>query len=536
MTEKRFYFPEGEELQRFIRRRRQKGVIWRSLFLVATTLGVVVLMVLLLSILNDSLGYVAVRYEVEPDDLVVGFYQDMVLNAPEARTFDDPRALLQALAQDPNGIGVVEQGAVDAVQGVRVAPVEAGALSDVVVVVSQDNAWVDSLTGLELIPLFAVTPSWQGVRAEWPDAPIHRYLPPGGSPALTSFIAQVYGDDPATQPVEALMAMLAQRISPGALRQFMAEQPLSTRTREDMLAILERQVLKPVIVTTWSLYESLFDRPAIEQAVADIPDARLEFKRWVTWDFVTSPQSSRPEYAGVRTAILGSLWVVFITLLFSVPVGIGAAIYLEEYGRDTWFDQFIENNINNLAGVPSIIYGMLGLAVFVRALEPLTSGALFGLADPTTANGRTILAAGLTLGLLILPIIIINAREAIRAVPRSFREASYGLGATKWQTIWYHVLPNAIPGILTGSILAISRAFGETAPLVVVGASTAIFLDPTSPFSKFTTLPIQIYQWTSRPQEAFQNLAAAAIIVLLTLLLALNAVAIYLRNKYQRSY
>ena len=169
-------------------------------------------------------------------------------------------------------------------------------------------------------------------------------------------------------------------------------------------------------------------------------------------------------------------------------------------------------------------------------MEPLTSGSLFGLADPTTANGRTILAAGLTLGLLILPIIIINAREAIRAVPRAFREASYGLGATKWQTIWHHVLPNAIPGILTGSILAISRAFGETAPLVVVGASTAIFMDPSGPFSKFTTLPIQIYQWTSRPQAAFQNLAAAAIIVLLVLLLALNAVAVLLRNKYQRSY
>jgi phosphate transport system permease protein len=161
---------------------------------------------------------------------------------------------------------------------------------------------------------------------------------------------------------------------------------------------------------------------------------------------------------------------------------------------------------------------------------------LCGRADPTTANGRTILAAGLTLGLLILPIIIINAREAIRAVPRTLREASYGLGATKWQTIWHHVLPNAIPGILTGSILAISRAFGETAPLVVVGASTAIFVDPHGPFSKFTTLPIQIYQWTARPQAAFQNLAAAAIIVLLILLLALNAVAVILRNKYQRSY
>ncbi len=170
----------------------------------------------------------------------------------------------------------------------------------------------------------------------------------------------------------------------------------------------------------------------------------------------------------------------------------------------------------------------------MRALEPLTSGTLFGLTDPTTANGRTILSAGMTLGLLILPLIIINAQEAIRAVPSSLRQASYGLGATKWQTIWNHVLPNALPGILTGAILAISRAIGETAPLVVVGASTFITVDPDGPFSKFTTLPIQIYQWTARPQDVFRNLAAAAILVLLVLLLTLNASAVLLRNRYSR--
>jgi phosphate transport system permease protein len=177
---------------------------------------------------------------------------------------------------------------------------------------------------------------------------------------------------------------------------------------------------------------------------------------------------------------------------------------------------------------------MLGLAIFVRALEPLTSGAISGFVDPTTANGRTVLSAGMTLGLLILPLIIINAQEAIRAVPDSLRKASYGLGATKWQTVWYHVLPNALPGILTGTILAVSRAIGETAPLVVVGASTFITVDPTSPFSKFTTLPIQIYQWTARPQDEFRNIAAAAIIVLLILLLSLNATAVLLRNRFSR--
>ena len=175
-------------------------------------------------------------------------------------------------------------------------------------------------------------------------------------------------------------------------------------------------------------------------------------------------------------------------ILLAFPLGVGAAIYLEEYATDNWLNRIDQTNINNLAGVPSIVYGILGLAIFVRTLEPLTSGQIFGLVDPSTANGRTVLAAGLTLGLLVLPIIIINAQEAIRAVPQSLRNASYGLGATKWQTVWSHVLPNAIPGILTGTILAISRAIGETAPLVVVGASTAISFDPASPFSKFTTL------------------------------------------------
>jgi phosphate transport system permease protein len=171
----------------------------------------------------------------------------------------------------------------------------------------------------------------------------------------------------------------------------------------------------------------------------------------------------------------------------------------------------------------------------VRALEPITSGAIFGaVADTTTANGRTILSAGLTLGLLILPLIIINAREAIRAVPNSLRRASYGLGATKWQTVWHHVLPSAISGIMTGTILAVSRALGETAPLVVVGASTFITFDPTSPFSKFSTLPIQIYQWTARPQAEFRNIAAAAILVLLALLITLNTAAVLFRNRAQQ--
>ena len=241
--------------------------------------------------------------------------------------------------------------------------------------------------------------------------------------------------------------------------------------------------------------------------------------------------------AGIRTAIFGSLWVLAFTILFAFPVGVAAAIYLEEYATDNRMNRLIRTNINNLAGVPSIIYGMLGLAIFVRVLERFTSGSAFGAGEPgAVANGRTILSAGLTLGLLVLPVVIISSQEAIRAVPQSLRRAGLALGATKWQTIRTHVLPNAAPGILTGTILAMARAFGETAPLVVVGASTFITVDPSGPFSKFTALPIQIFQWTSRPQPEFQHIAAAAIVVLLVLLLALNATAIILRNRFQRSY
>lgn len=336
-------------------------------------------------------------------------------------------------------------------------------------------------------------------------------------------------------PPEELMRILQERVSANVLRRLEREKPLEARSQEELYALVMERVIQPKIVKTWSLVDSIFRRDEIMQEVArDYPDAYLRFRSWLNARFLTSPQSSRPELAGVRTAILGSLWTVLITILFAFPLGVGAAVYLEEYASDNWLNRIIQTNINNLAGVPSIIYGMLGLAIFVRAMEPITSGVWFGATEPATANGRTVLSAGLTLGLLVLPLIIINAQEAIRAVPNSLRQASYGLGATKWQTIWHHVLPNALPGILTGTILSISRAIGETAPLVVVGASTFITVDPTGPFSKFTTLPIQIYQWTSRPQDEFRNLAAAASIVLMVLLLSLNASAVLLRQRARR--
>ncbi|NLG73699.1 MAG: phosphate ABC transporter permease PstA [Chloroflexi bacterium] len=358
------------------------------------------------------------------------------------------------------------------------------------------------------------------------------------------YVLFVYEVDPAELAVggtpleqlsrEQLIQVFQQNVSAGVFRNQQRIQPLAERSREDFLRLINEYVLEPDIVQTWSLYDSLFNRDQVLFRAQQVEGGQLVFTSWIDPQFLTSPQSRDPLFAGARTAILGSLWIIVVTIVVAFPTGIGAAIYLEEYAGDNWFNRFIQTNINNLAGVPSIIYGMLGLAIFVRTLGSLTSGAAFGFTEPASGNGRTILSAGLTLALLVLPLLIINAQEAIRAVPNSLREASYGLGATKWETVWHHVLPSALPGMLTGAILSISRAIGETAPLVVIGAATYITSDPGSIFSRFTTLPIQIYQWTSRPQAEFRNLAAAAILVLMVLLLTLNTSAILLRNRFSR--
>jgi len=335
---------------------------------------------------------------------------------------------------------------------------------------------------------------------------------------------------------EQLTQVLQENVSKGLFRNLENQQPFENRERDEIYGLILERVLEPQIVGIWNMVDTiqLSRQEALAEVIDQHPNATIEFMSWLDLQFLTSPQSSTVVRAGIRTAVLGSLWTIMVAVLFAFPIGVGGAIYLEEYAEDNKLNRFIRTNIYNLSGVPSIIYGMLGLAIFVRVLNKLTSGAVFGVVDPINSNGRTILSAGLTLGLLILPMIIINAQEAIKAVPNSLRLASYGLGGTRWQTIWHHVLPNALPGVLTGAILAVSRAFGETAPLVVVGASTFITIDPQSPFSKFTTLPIQIYQWTSRPQDEFRSIAAAAIIVLLILLLTLNTTAILLRNRFSR--
>jgi len=238
----------------------------------------------------------------------------------------------------------------------------------------------------------------------------------------------------------------------------------------------------------------------------------------ISWQFITSYPSRNADRAGILAALVGSIYVVGLTAAIAVPLGVGAAIHLEEYGGQGRLSRLIEVNIANLAGVPSIIYGLLGLGLFVRLMQ----------------MGRSVLAGGCTLALLALPVIIMSTREALRAVPKSLREASYALGATKWQTIRYQVLPAAFPGILTGLILALSRAIGETAPLITIGALTYVPFLPNDIWSPFTVLPIQIFNWVSRPQASFAENAAAGIVVLLALLLVMNAVAIVLRDRLQK--
>jgi phosphate transport system permease protein len=251
-------------------------------------------------------------------------------------------------------------------------------------------------------------------------------------------------------------------------------------------------------------------------------DVARDGSSMLSLNFLTSfPSQVFPENGGIYPALIGSLWLLGLTFLISVPLGLGAAVYLEEYAEDTRINRMIEINISNLAGVPSIIYGLLGLGIFVQLLAPIT-------------GGLSVLSGALTLSLLILPVIIVATREALRAIPRAIREGGYALGATKWEVIRSHLLPMALPGALTGIILALSRAIGEAAPILVVGVALYQTYSTTGPFDGYMALPTQIYDWISRPQQVFQDSAAAGIVVVMVVLLVANSVAILLRNRYQQ--
>lgn len=240
----------------------------------------------------------------------------------------------------------------------------------------------------------------------------------------------------------------------------------------------------------------------------------------IDWEFVMNLPSRKAEKSGIYTALMGSIWVLLLTTVIALPIGIAAAIYLEEYSKKNKLSTILEVNISNLAGVPSIIYGLLGLEVFVRILE----------------MGASVLAGSCTLALLILPIVIVSTREAIKAVPKSIRDASFAMGASKWQTVYHQLLPASFGGILTGIILALSRAVGETAPLIVIGALAYVPFAPSSPMDQFSVLPIQIFNWITRPQHGFVENAAAAIIILLLITFVMNGIAVYFRNKWQKKF
>jgi len=280
---------------------------------------------------------------------------------------------------------------------------------------------------------------------------------------------------------------------------------------------LQKNRLKDQLFKYWGIFCTLIGLFLLTIFIGDI---LIDGLSRIDWSFVTNLPSRKPEKAGIYTALMGSIWILLLTTIISFPVGVAAAIYLEEYSKKNWISGILEINISNLAGVPSIIYGLLGLEVFVR---------IMGL-------GASVLAGSLTLSLLILPIIIVATREAIKAVPNSIKDASYALGASKWQTIRHQILPASGGGILTGVILALSRAVGETAPLIVVGALAYVPFAPQSPMDEFSVLPIQIFNWISRPQHGFIENAAAAIIILLLITFIMNGIAVYFRNKWQSKW
>ena len=257
---------------------------------------------------------------------------------------------------------------------------------------------------------------------------------------------------------------------------------------------------------------------ALTGLIALLAEVLIKGLPWVSKNLIVNYPSRHPEQAGLLSALMGTVWVMACTATISIPIGIGAAVYLEEYAPKNWFTKLIEVNISNLAGVPSIVYGLLGLALFVQIL----------------ALGRSVLAGALTMSLLILPIIILTSREAIKSIPTTYREAAFALGATRWEVVSNVILPSAFPGILTGTILAMSRAIGESAPMIAISALVYLTFVPSGPMDRFTVLPIQIFNWVSRPQEGFRGIAAGGIVILLAVLFIMNAVAVYLRIKYQR--
>lgn len=533
-----------------LRERHGRGRRWQRFYLAANILAVVALVILFMTILNRAFGLLVVTYAVHPstlsdrpleelteEELIAilerigeGRLRVLVRNNLIGRFIEPVRLFGLPLNELLPGHDIFRR-----IRDKRYPALDAGERARLFSDLTGTAISADQLATQPLGDVLAGQP----IRAAIADRRLDELTLEEVGLLLTDLTG--ISVDVIAFAGSALPELMPNRI----IRPEMSADHFYELTISDMAALLSdnlsqaqvyemiiRDVCQPNYVASWTLSQSILNRPEIEAFVAqEYPEADLVFKNWLTPDFVGREMGSQPATAGLRTALVGSLWIIALTILFSLPLGVGAAIYLEEYAEHGWLNNLIETNIRNLAGVPSIIYGMLGLAVFVRALGQYTSGAFLGIPE---SNGRTVISAALTMTLLILPVVIINAQEAIRAVPSSIREASYGVGATRWQTVSRQVLPAAFPGILTGMILSVSRAVGETAPLIVVGGLTFMTIDPNGPFSKFSVIPIQIYDWTARPEETFRNIAAAAIIVLLITLLSLNALAILLRQRFSK--
>ncbi len=523
-------FPTADQRTKLDSNRHRLGRIWEILLRISTISGLLVLGTLLYNVINSSFGFIVSRDTFSSELLVLEV-------SPHVQTGESVRDAVAAVRNDSELIAIVPRGpeasTFEDLLSLELPLSDYEETFQLQAIASADNRVLAQATQADIEAGLPVGGLWSDISSELSGVPVRLLLVPDDIGVMNAWLGNLDVPELSSLEKEQLIGVLESHVSEGLIRRFERDQPFDSRSKNNIQGLIQLRVVNPQIVASFSLRDTVLRRDHAE-VTAKENLAALEFKSWLTRDFITDAQSSRPLFTGIRTALFGSLWVIAITILFSVPLGIGAAIYLEEYSSHNWFGRVIETNINNLAGVPSIIYGMLGLVIFVRALNLLTSGALFALVGEQESNGRTVISAGLTLGLLVLPVIIINGQEAIRAVPNSLREASYGVGATKWMTIRHHVLPSAAPGIFTGAILAVSRAVGETAPLVVIGAATFISTDPGGIFSKFTVLPIQIYQWTARPQPEFRHIAAAAILVLLTLLLIVNTAAVLLRQRYSQ--
>jgi len=536
----------------------------RIFYLFSLIIAFAVLVILFASVMNQAFGLVAVNYAVDPDNLVRPIeLQSRISALPEASIREffgeegaeaerpilegqlylyytlidqvankrDDEILLEELALLPTDQVIARINGIDNVtRTLRGADMTVPMLTTLVgnqalwqLILSPNTRTLEELTNPELGRVIENNVSREILQLVYENlSPLSDVREMNGIPLSISIEGSLIPDGWEERAINDLSA--SERV------QLLTE----NLSQEQLLVLINERVIKEVILQSWNLDQSILSRGAIEIRVEDALQfgTELRWRSWLSADFITGPLTKTPSTAGIYPAMMGTIWLMLITVLISFPLGVGAAIYLEEYASDSFINKLIEVNIRNLAGVPSIIYGMLGLALFVRALAPITSGEIFGV--PSNVAGRTILSGALTLSLLILPVIISASQEALRAVPSTLREGSFGLGATKWQTVSRTILPTAMPGIITGAIIALARAIGETAPLLVIGTATFTTSVPSGPFSSISAMPTQIFSWIRESDPQFRNIAAAGIILFLAVLLSMNAIAIVFRQRASR--